>query len=202
MRLNVHVVLVIPIRLIWQIRVGWEKKVTLSFCFCLTIIIIIVSIVRASGIVYKEMLDAIWEVYWIVIAAEVGLILTSTTAFRTLFVARVRDRQEQQDETSWTWYKESKQSFKRLLSRLFSKSTGTQSSTGDEKVGRKGHFLIGGFPRATMTGIKTLINEVGQTRAKGTGTLHSTALTEEDEDSWPFRDRALDLSANTSRFGR
>lgn len=156
---------------------------------------IIITVIRASGIKYEEKLDLVWETYWNMIAGEVGLILTSITAFRTIFVARANDECRQTNGSSWTWG-----SLRRLVGRLFVKSTGSESLTAGERKFGSGRGLSGNFPRATMTGLRTFIKGHGQTGVKGAETLPSVALTEENEDMWPFPERAVDLSANNSHF--
>ncbi|KAH7418055.1 hypothetical protein BKA64DRAFT_716848 [Cadophora sp. MPI-SDFR-AT-0126] len=99
-------ILAIPVRLLWQIRVRLSQKIAISSSLCLTIVIIAVTIIRASGIRHGNSIDSVWETYWQVISAEVGLIMTSATAFRTFFVARSAARQRQRDQNrvrhDWT----------------------------------------------------------------------------------------------------
>ncbi|PVH84950.1 hypothetical protein DL98DRAFT_608996 [Cadophora sp. DSE1049] len=93
-------ILAIPIRLLWQIRVRFSQKIAISSSLCLTIVIIAVTIIRASGIRHGNSIDSVWETYWQVISAEVGLIMTSATAFRTFFVARSAAQQRHRDLNS------------------------------------------------------------------------------------------------------
>lgn len=74
-------------RLIWKIQVRWTQKLALGLTLCLTIFLITITLVRASGLTYRGYVDNVWEIYLQFISAEVGLILTSLSAFRTLFVA-------------------------------------------------------------------------------------------------------------------
>ena len=101
------IVLAIPIRLLWQIRVRLSQKIAISSSLCLTIVIIAVTIIRASGIRQETTIDSVWETYWQVISAEVGLIMTSATAFRTFFVARSAAQQRRRDQNrprhEWTY---------------------------------------------------------------------------------------------------
>lgn len=105
-KLLTFVVLAIPIRLLWQIRVRLSQKIAISSSLCLTIVIIAVTIIRASGIRQGTTIDSVWETYWQVISAEVGLIMTSATAFRTFYVARSVAQQRQRDQNQprheWT----------------------------------------------------------------------------------------------------
>ncbi|PYI27955.1 hypothetical protein BP00DRAFT_352198 [Aspergillus indologenus CBS 114.80] len=80
-------ILVIPIHVIWKVRVRWPQKVLLTCSLCLTVIMIALSIVRVCGLVAGEMVDTIWETYWQFLSAEVGVFLAAAVSFRSLFVA-------------------------------------------------------------------------------------------------------------------
>ncbi len=54
---------------------------------------IIFTVIRAGGLDWQDKLDVVWEVYFQIVAAEVGLILVSITAFRALFVSRAAREQ-------------------------------------------------------------------------------------------------------------
>jgi hypothetical protein len=84
--------MLIPIRLIWQIRIRWTQKVALAFSLCLTIVVIILTIVRAVGLYHADQFDSVWEVFWQMMAAEFGLIMTSVTASRAFLVARSNEK--------------------------------------------------------------------------------------------------------------
>ncbi|KAG9241619.1 hypothetical protein BJ878DRAFT_395507, partial [Calycina marina] len=82
-------ILVIPIRVIWQIRISWLQKFTLAISLCLTIVLIVITIIRATGLRRGgDTIDSQWEIYWQIISAEVGIILTTVTTFRSFFVSR------------------------------------------------------------------------------------------------------------------
>ncbi|KAK2853312.1 hypothetical protein FQN49_005192 [Arthroderma sp. PD_2] len=81
-------ILYIPVRLIWTVRVRWTQKVALALSLCLTVLMTIVTIIRGAGVYYKGLVDANWETYWVVICAEIGVCLASATAFRSFFIAR------------------------------------------------------------------------------------------------------------------
>ena len=64
---------------------------------------IVVTLTRASGLARGNTIDVTWEVYWQYMSAEVGLLLSTATAFRSLFVSRnARQSQERQSES---WYR-------------------------------------------------------------------------------------------------
>ncbi|KAF2204503.1 hypothetical protein GQ43DRAFT_493224, partial [Delitschia confertaspora ATCC 74209] len=64
-------ILFIPIRIIWTIRVSWGQKLALICSLCLTIFMIIITIIRVSGLVNDGAIDNTWEVYWLVLGGEV-----------------------------------------------------------------------------------------------------------------------------------
>ena len=96
-------VLAMPIYLIWKIQIKLSQKVALSFSLCLTVCMIAVTIVRMSGIVYTDgqSIDAVWEIFWSFISAEVGLLMSTLTAFRAFFVSRSTRNFDPHAKRSW-----------------------------------------------------------------------------------------------------
>ena len=82
-----------------------SQKLTLACSLCLTTIVIIFTVTRASGLQWQHKLDFLWEVYFQVVAAEVGLILVSMTAFRALFVSRAARNQHPPHRGPSVWLK-------------------------------------------------------------------------------------------------
>lgn len=68
------------------------QKLALSTSLCLTIILIALSITRASGLVWKGKMDYVWEFYWIIMSANMGVVLASASAFRAFFVAQKNNK--------------------------------------------------------------------------------------------------------------
>ena len=84
-----YLVLAIPILLIYRIQIKWRQKLGLTITLCLTLAMIAVTIIRVSGLKTPDgQTDALWVCYWNIISAEIGIIMTAATAFRTLFVSR------------------------------------------------------------------------------------------------------------------
>lgn len=81
-------VLYIPVCLIWKIQIKWSQKAALTFSLCPTVIMILVTTTRASGMKLDGHIDQVWMTCWLILSAEVGIILTSIAAFRACFVAR------------------------------------------------------------------------------------------------------------------
>ena len=103
--LNLIAVLYIPIQLIWKVRIKMSQKLTLACSLCLTTIVVIFTVTRASGLEWQDKHDVLWMVYFQVVAAEVGLILVSMTAFRALFVSRAARNQHSPHKSPSVWLK-------------------------------------------------------------------------------------------------
>ncbi|PIG86720.1 hypothetical protein AARAC_010734 [Aspergillus arachidicola] len=81
-------VLAIPFNVIWKIRVRLSHKIILMCSLCLTIVMIALSIIRVSGLIYHDAMDSIWQIYWQFLGSEIGVFLASAVAFRSFFMAR------------------------------------------------------------------------------------------------------------------
>lgn len=155
---------------------------------CLTVVMIAVTIIRVSGVLLDDKVDAVWESYWLILHAEVGIIMTAVTAFRTFFVARSKHRRGQSPGERTHWYDGSK----RLLQRAFSLSrwrskSGEQSSRGYEAQQNVPHVFMGALPnvpRAHMTGVRTFIDAQG--RMMNSSCIMQSQLTQSDDEIWHF----------------
>ena len=83
-------VLYIPFRLIYKIKIQRRKKIALLSSLSLTAITVICTITRVSGVnpgsTYLT-IDPVWGAYWQYVTANIALTMTAATAFRTLFVS-------------------------------------------------------------------------------------------------------------------
>jgi hypothetical protein len=141
---------VIPITVIWQIKIHWTQRVALAFSLCLTIFLIVITIVRVSGLVSKDTVDNVWEIYWTLLSAEVGIILAAGISFRALFVSRSNSK-----KLNLSPQDQARQFFKRsYLSRKRRKDTFDTIS--ETEAG------LPGIPRAYMTGVRTFIDDQGR----------------------------------------
>ncbi|KAL9594312.1 MAG: hypothetical protein Q9219_007106 [cf. Caloplaca sp. 3 TL-2023] len=84
---NIIQVLTIPVWLLWRVQIGRKQKLGLAGFLCLNICMIIMAIVRVSGIRYRGVLDLTWTFMWQHIEACVAIAMLSLTAFRSVFVA-------------------------------------------------------------------------------------------------------------------
>lgn len=65
-----------------------QQKIMLTFSLCLTVVMIALSIIRVCGLMNDGLIDAIWEMYWRFLQAEVGVLLAAAVAFRSFFLTR------------------------------------------------------------------------------------------------------------------
>jgi uncharacterized membrane protein YozB (DUF420 family) len=148
-------VLVIPVMVVWRIKIHWTQRVALAFSLCLTIFLIVITVVRVSGLVNKDIVDNVWEIYWTLLSAEVGIILAAAISFRALFVARSNSK-----KSNLSPQEQARQFFKRsYLSRKRRKNgpyTDTFDTMSDTESG------LPSVPRAYMTGMRTFIDEQGR----------------------------------------
>ena len=147
---------------------------------------IIITVVRASGIEWNGKLDSIWEVFWQIIAAEIGLFLTAMTAFRTLFVSRSTERNKRIPKHGSSVWTRSQQLLKRLITFgtwSSSSSKAVPGSSNSERARVAVDFPT--IPGGTMTGMRTFIDHEGRTVIRNSSPMHSFVLEEDDEDLWP-----------------
>jgi hypothetical protein len=117
---------------------------------------VILTVTRIAGIKWKGKLDSVWETYFIVVAAEIGLVLVAITAFRALYVSKAKSRRVQSTITTLSWYHRSRTALINAINSL----TGKESSN---KSSHKGDGFLGDdIPGATMTGMRTSIDENGR----------------------------------------
>ena len=127
---------------------------------------IAVTLTRASGLVKDHTIDATWEVFWQYMSAQVGLILSTATAFRTFFVARSRRSPEVTNHAAW---------YRNLLQRLTQmlgstrwthgrnpKSPSSPNTSNDSNEHSEEMMALPQIPQPTMTGIRTYIRGIGK----------------------------------------
>ncbi|KAA8642706.1 hypothetical protein EYZ11_011884 [Aspergillus tanneri] len=100
-------ILVIPIGLIWKIRVQWTQKLALMSSLCLTFVLVALSITRVAGLEYHDVVDAVWETYWQTLSAELGVFLAAASTFRSFFVSQRNNRAYTPPSSFDRWIKSS-----------------------------------------------------------------------------------------------
>lgn len=157
----------IPIVLIWKIRINWTQKIALVSTLCLTIVMVILTIVRIAGLTWRGKLDSVWETYFMVIPAEVGLALVAITAFRALYISRSKSRPAPTAITSFGWYDKGKSAVWKIITKTTGKtpSAGSGSLQNDPKADG---WIGNDIPHGTMTGMRTFIQGNGKTKIYAT----------------------------------
>ena len=143
--LFVCLVLVIPIHLLWHIQINLRQKILIGTSLCLSIVMIIITIIRMSKIrIGPTQTDIIWEVFWHQVEACTAVIMVSVSAFRYVFVAH--EARQQPPNRKRVWYMSKKNLLRSALRRK------KLRSDSEEMMDRWPEI-----PRATMTGMRTFI---------------------------------------------
>ena len=193
-------ILAIPIILISKIQIRWTQKVALSLSLCLTIVLIVTTIIRASGIKNSAGdIDVVWNVLWYVLSTEFGLILGCALVFRTFFIGKKNDRINPKPKCKWYYsmmYR-ARSWFSRRT--LFSRRTTEQSEkksypsgekhytdlSDDTAVDENGQVLqMPELPRATLTGMRTFIGQNNRTNLDHSGIMMTNSYNIDEEQAW------------------
>ena len=151
-----------------------------------------ITVTRASGLVWHGKIDIVWEVYFQIVPAEVGLILVSMTAFRALFVSRAARNQHLPQKGPSSSVK-SRYFLSSLLNPRQWTSKHSKDVAGDQKdATTKGRFNgePPSIPGATMTGMNTFVNHRGEAVESDIEFSTYPASTVGDQDTSPFSKNA------------
>lgn len=99
-----YIVILIPFILLWKVKIRRQQKIFLGIFLCLSVCMIIIAIVRISGLrIEKAILDIVWELFWQQAEAAVAVIMVSITAFRSLLGIKAQQTRENDTaKRSWT----------------------------------------------------------------------------------------------------
>lgn len=153
---------------------------------------VLVTIIRISGNLIGGRVDLGWESFFIIIAGEIGIILTAVTAFRAFFVSRQKgDNRGAKSlaEFRTQIYSQSAYPLKILVTpSLWRSKIRAHSSSGGYESNECGHMPPGNLPdiipRAHMTGIRTFIDPSG--RETNTSHMMESQAIKEGKESWPL----------------
>lgn len=144
------------------IQIKFRTKVALGLCLCMSIVVMIISIIQVAGIRVpgRSKLDLVWVVYWQMIEALVAIIIVCLTAFRSFFI---QNRSRNQSPPKKPWY------------------SGIRAVWGNKSSGvtTEEQHELPQIPGGTLTGMRTFIDGNGR----------DTAL-RGDDDTWPLRPSA------------
>lgn len=164
---NSHSVFSIPCLILHRITVPLRTKIYLGLSLCLSVMTISITIVRVSGLKVPGLraVDVVWQVYWQYVEVCIGIMVVSATAFRTFFVQRAaRSSAKRSTPRDYVFSQRFRQKFMRR--------------SGEPKEDFNG--LPSHFPGATMTGMRTYIDENGE--PKNVSTLASSVSRESEEE--------------------
>lgn len=146
------------------------------------------TVTRASGLEWRDKLDVLWESYFQIVAAEVGLILVSMTAFRALFVSRPSG-QNQRWPPGYPFWMRSKVTLKNVLDPRRWISNYSKDRSGEKKQDAASDDCDNGLPSipgGTMTGMRTFIARQGDANTSNMGATNYPQSPEPEENSWPL----------------
>ncbi|KAL8699566.1 MAG: hypothetical protein Q9201_005933 [Fulgogasparrea decipioides] len=91
----------IPVALLWNVRIKTRQKLGIGAFLCLSVVMVIVAIVKASGIrTSVDSFDLVWEIFWQQIEACVAVLMVSFTAFRSIFISGKSKANKRNDRPS------------------------------------------------------------------------------------------------------
>ncbi|CAL8584587.1 hypothetical protein XPA_010174 [Xanthoria parietina] len=182
-------ILYIPVNLIWKIQIKWTQKVPLALSLCLTGVMVLVTITRIAGIRFNGQIDSVWESYFTIVAAEIGVVLASVSTYRALFVShrkRTIDKAQDQGHSSAPKRQLMRRMFVSSPWRSKNKDRPTPNDN-EEKHCSQFDGALPSIPRAHMTGVRTYINGRGQ-NTNTSDTMESQVIHDEHyDDDWPLR---------------
>jgi hypothetical protein len=148
---------------------------------------IVITIIRVSGILLDDEVDAVWGIYWLILSAEVGITMTAMIAFRAIFVAR-SEQVVQSAGGRMDWYSRSKRLLRQKISPSSWRSKSTQQSSGPYEAHRNNRPVpMNAFPtipRAHMTGVRTFID--GRGKSMNASHTMQSQVTARDDEMWPL----------------
>lgn len=179
----------------------------LASCLCLTIVVIVCTIIRIAGLRYNNTVDAVWETYWQYVAASIGLTMTSVSAFRTLFISHQVGPKRAEWTQDFKYCRMLYISVKRALQRAFtfeswrSKTAFSKASSDKNAPSFDSDLELGSIERGNITGLRTFIREYHSTPLSASQVMQSGTIEEpnEDEETGSRSDRILAMGRNRDR---
>lgn len=141
-------VLSFPLALLWKVRINVRQKIGLGLSLCLSLVMIIVSVVRISGVYLADgNVDIVWLAFWMQQECSIAVIMVSVSAFRSFFVAKAANspyRGSPKHTPSNKW---------RLRRRPASEESDLERNNGLPQI-----------PSATLTGITSALRDIRMSR--------------------------------------
>jgi len=138
-----------PVALLWRVQITLRQKVGLAMSLCLSLVMAITAITRISGIKLPGgAVDIVWLAFWQQQECSIAVIMVSVSAFRSFFVVSASKNASPRLPKSSTYWR------RRLLQKRSASSEDTE----------KGVNVLPQIPSATMTGMRTVIQEARGSR--------------------------------------
>ena len=169
----------IPIRLLWSVRIKAHQKFILGIFLSLNLFMAITASIRVSGLSFRGTFDEVWLYLWQEIEACVAVAMISLTAFRSVFVASESSR-ARKESAKKPWYSSTVAAIKRNKARQASDEEAIQE--------------LPQIPSATLTGMRTFIQ--GGRHKQSHQTTGFTSTYEGEHDEWPLYDGRQDSKGN------
>ena len=152
----------IPVTLLWRVRIKPSQKIGLGAFLCLSTSMILMAITRAAGFRFHGKFDNTWVFIWQHLEACVAVMMLSLTAFRSVFVAAKPNPKEKRAK-AWVPSK------RRLL--------GRHKQPGVDDPNHLDNLAI---PNPTLTGFTRILdNSPARSSAEDTVTSDSWHITSE-----------------------
>jgi hypothetical protein len=157
----------IPIRLLWSVKIKSSQKLILGLFLSLNLFMAITACVRVSGLSFRGTFDNVWLFVWQQIEACVAVAMISLTAFRSVFVGSEASRARKSGGKK-PWYSSTISAMKR---RNAQRRCDEEALQGLPQI-----------PSATLTGMRTIIQGGHHTRTDHqSASFESTSEAESDE---------------------
>ena len=159
----------IPVWLLWQVRIGTQKKIGLGAVLCLSVVMAAVALIRVGNIrLAGNGSNFVWSTFWTQIECNVAVWMVSMTAFRSFFVSNARNANERERRLSPNSF-DSKLSV--LISRLFGRRSAQNDCQNTRQSDDSGELMIissqaPAIPRAMISGVRTAIFKAGRTQVE------------------------------------
>ncbi|MCJ1470002.1 hypothetical protein MMC07_008647 [Pseudocyphellaria aurata] len=133
-------IIVIPVRLLWNVRIERRQKIILGATLCLSIVMVFTAIVRISALrLGNGLIDLVWGIFWQITENCLAVTMVCLSAFRSIFVGT----QAQAKQRQWYVFKKHPQNARKRRNWM------------DIETDETG--ALPEIPRPTMTGLKTFI---------------------------------------------
>lgn len=168
---------------------------------------VVITLIRVSGLMLNGTTDDVWGTFFLILAAEVGIILAAATSFRAFFISRQRSdiervRRPPANQTHWYCQRRSllRRTFTARLWRSMSKGQSTPAAYEADDDHNAGHYPkinLSEFPRAHMTGVRTFIDGLRVTRDTSRAMESQATQEDTDKDTWPLHIRVQNVISQT-----